>query len=166
MVYDEKFANCYSGETVHLWQGFFNIRHTCPIPTQTPSPLPSPLLPPPSPRKQGYSMYLFFPRFNIRELKKRRRQRLLKCHLKKKWNRAASTFIALIPSRLIRQMLHGWLSLELNSKGLYQSSGKEKENWCFVFPSSTKRGIGHCTTTAKKCTKKRDAHAKLLYCQY
>ena len=85
--------------------------------------------------------------------------------LKKKWNRAASTFIALIPSRLIRQMLHGWLSLELNSKGLYQSSGKEKENWCFVFPSSTKREIRHCTMTAKKCTKKRDAHAKLLYCQ-
>ena len=31
--------------------------------------------------------------------------------------------------------------LELNSKGLYQSSGKEKESCCLVFPSSTKREI-------------------------
>ena len=46
--------------------------------------------------------------------------------------------------------------LELNSKGLYQSSGKEKER-CPVFPSATKREIRHsrCSraTTAKKCTK-------------
>ena len=35
------------------------------------------------------------------------------------------------------------ISLELNSKGLYQSSGKEKKNCCFVFPSSTKREIWH-----------------------
>ena len=33
--------------------------------------------------------------------------------------------------------------LELNSKGLYQSSGKEKESCCLVFPSSTKREISH-----------------------
>ena len=31
----------------------------------------------------------------------------------------------------------------MNSKGLFQSSGKEKENCCFVFPSSTKREIRH-----------------------
>ena len=31
------------------------------------------------------------------------------------------------------------VSLELNSKALYQSSGKEKENCCLVFPSWTKR---------------------------
>ena len=31
--------------------------------------------------------------------------------------------------------------LELNSKGLYQSSGKEKEGRCLVFTSSTKREI-------------------------
>ena len=31
------------------------------------------------------------------------------------------------------------MSLELNSKGLYQSSGNEKGSWCFVFPPSTKR---------------------------
>ena len=33
--------------------------------------------------------------------------------------------------------------LNLNSKALYQSSGKEKESCCFVFPSLTKRGIRH-----------------------
>ena len=33
--------------------------------------------------------------------------------------------------------------LELNSKGLYQSSGKEKESCCLVFPSSTRREIRH-----------------------
>ena len=33
--------------------------------------------------------------------------------------------------------------LELNSKGLYQSSGKEKESCWLVFPSSTKREIRH-----------------------
>ena len=33
--------------------------------------------------------------------------------------------------------------LELNSKGLYQSSEKEKESCCLVFPSSTKREIRH-----------------------
>ena len=33
--------------------------------------------------------------------------------------------------------------LELNSKGLYQSSRKEKESCCLVFPFSTKREIRH-----------------------
>ena len=33
------------------------------------------------------------------------------------------------------------MSLELNSNGLYQSSGKEKQDCCFVLPSSTKREI-------------------------
>ena len=45
--------------------------------------------------------------------------------------------MALIPSRLIRQMLAK--GLNLISKGLYQSSGKEKES--LVFPFSTKREI-------------------------
>ena len=52
------------------------------------------------------------------------------------------------------------LFLELNSKGLYQRSEKEKEGRCLVFRSSTKREI-----TAKKCTKKRDARVKLFFCQ-
>ena len=33
--------------------------------------------------------------------------------------------------------------VRLNSEGLYQSSGKEKESCCLVFPSSTKREIRH-----------------------
>ena len=41
----------------------------------------------------------------------------------KKWISAASNFIALIPSCSIRQMLSFFL--ELNSKGLYKSSGKD-----------------------------------------
>ena len=55
---------------------------------------------------------------------------------------AASNFIALIPSRLLSQILVIFF-LELDSKGLYQSSRKEKETCCFVFPSSTKREIRH-----------------------
>ena len=59
--------------------------------------------------------------------------------------------------------------MELNSKGLHQSSGKEKESCCLLFRSSTKREIRQLhvfclATTAGKCTKKRDALAKLLFC--
>ena len=35
----------------------------------------------------------------------------------------------------------GKFLLELNFKGLYQSSGREKESCCLLFPSSTKREI-------------------------
>ena len=62
-----------------------------------------------------------------------------KTSLKKKI-RAASNFIALIPTRFIRHMLEIFV-LELNSKGLYYSSGTEKKSCCLVFPSSTKREI-------------------------
>ena len=57
----------------------------------------------------------------------------------KKWICAASNLIALIPSRWFVKC---WpIFLELNSKGQHQSSGKEKESCCLVFPSSTKREI-------------------------
>ena len=48
---------------------------------------------------------------------------------------------------------------ELNSKGPYQSSEKEKESRCHNILSSTKREIRHfhCATAATKCTKNRDA---------
>ena len=59
----------------------------------------------------------------------------------KKWISTASDVIALIPPRLICQILTN--SLELNSKGLYKSSGKEKESCCLVFPSLTNCEIGH-----------------------
>ena len=76
-----------------------------------------------------------------RELKqqrwRRRRRRLQKRHLKSEF----TNFIALIPSRLIHQMLAN--CLKLNSKGQYQSSGKEKESCCLRFPSLTKPEIKH-----------------------
>ena len=59
--------------------------------------------------------------------------------------------------------------MELNSKGLHQSSGKQKESCCLLFPSSTKREIRQFhvvvvrATTVEKCTKNRDARAKLLF---
>ena len=56
-----------------------------------------------------------------------------------KVNLRCLNLIALIPSRSIRQTL----ATTLNSKGLYQSSGKENESCCLVFPSSTKREIRH-----------------------
>ena len=60
--------------------------------------------------------------------------------------------------------------LELNSKGLYQSSGKEKESCCLVFPSSTKREFRrhfHVVVVQRRLRnvqKKRAARAKLLFC--
>ena len=51
-------------------------------------------------------------------------------------------------------------SLELNSNGLYQSSGKEKESCCLVFPSLTNHEIGHfhvlklCSDDSKEMYKK------------
>ena len=76
--------------------------------------------------------------------------------------------------------------VELNSKGLYRSSGKEKESRCLVFTSYTKLEIRqfqvvvgngtHLLKTSnfiavvvqlpqRKVQKKRDARAKLLFCQ-
>ena len=79
----------------------------------------------------------------FRELKRRRQRRLRKCHLKSEF--------AVLQLELYRaysisfnSSLNCWqILLELNSKGLYQSSGKEKESCCLVFPSSTKREISH-----------------------
>ena len=67
-----------------------------------------------------------------------RRRRLRKRHLKSEFA---------LPQTLSRlfhlvYFVKCWqMFLELNSKGLYQSSGKEKESCCLVFPSSTKREI-------------------------
>ena len=90
---------------------------------------------------KGWEKPPFSPPFlgHKREFKHQRRRRLRTKTSLKKWIRAASNFMALIPSRLIRQMLSK--GLDLNSKGLYQSSGKEKESCCLVFPFSTKREI-------------------------
>ena len=59
------------------------------------------------------------------------------------------------------------ICLELNSKGLHQSSGKEKK--VVVFCSRPRQNVRkfHVVVVqqlAEKCTKKRDARAKLLFC--
>ena len=46
----------------------------------------------------------------------------------------------------------------------YLSLEKEKEIFCVVFTYSIKR-VREIAATAKKCTKKQDARAKLFYCQ-
>ena len=70
----------------------------------------------------------------IRKLKQQRRWRPTKTSLKK-WIRAY--FISFNASNV------GRIFLELSSKRLYQSSGKEQESCCLVFPSSTKRENRH-----------------------
>ena len=55
----------------------------------------------------------------------------------------------------------------LNPKGPYTSLEKEKENFCVVLTYTINRAreISSRARTAKKCTKKRDARTKLLFCQ-
>ena len=58
--------------------------------------------------------------------------------------------------------------MELNSKGLYQSLGKEKESCCLVLPSSTKREIRHFHVVVMQRRQRnvqKSARAKLLFCQ-
>ena len=60
--------------------------------------------------------------------------------------------------------------LELNSKRLFRSSGKEKESRCVVITSSTKREIWYVHVVVVQCRqrnmqKKRAERAKLLFCQ-
>ena len=70
------------------------------------------------------------------ELKQELRRRLRKRHLK-------SEFAQL---QTLSLFVKCWqYFLELNSKELYQSSRKEKESCCLVFPSSTKRELGTFT---------------------
>ena len=55
----------------------------------------------------------------------------------------------------------------LNPKRLYVSLEKEKQNFCVVLTNSIKRACEiSCrsrATTAKNCTKKRDARAKMFF---
>ena len=80
------------------------------------------------------------PRGIFRKLKQQRRRRLRKRHLKSEFE---------LPQTLSRlfhlvQFIKCWqFSLELNSKRLYRSSGKEKESRCLVLTSSIKREIRH-----------------------
>ena len=83
------------------------------------------------------SLKSYLPSKKIRELNQRRRRRLRKRHFKSEFA---------LPQTLSRsfhlvQFVNSCQTfLELNSKGLYQSSGKEKES-SRMFPSSTKREI-------------------------
>ena len=52
----------------------------------------------------------------------------------------------------------------MNSKGLFQSSGKEKENCCFVFPSSTKREIRHFHVVVVQ-RRQRNVQKKVMHVQ-
>ena len=67
----------------------------------------------------------------------KQQQRQRKHHLKSEFALPQTLSRFNIPSRFIR----GQIFLELISEGLYQNSGKEKESYCLVFTSSTKREI-------------------------
>ena len=75
---------------------------------------------------------------------------------------AALNFMTLILSRLIRQMLVNCFGVD--SKGLYQRSGKEKESCCLVFPSSTKREIGHIHVVVVQ-RRQRNVHKSVMHVQ-
>ena len=102
----------------------------------------------------------------IREFKQRRPQRQRKFHPK-------SESALLQTSSLLFQLFQFYKILaifsELNSKELYQSSGKEKESCCLVFPSSTKREIMHFHVGAvqrrQKMYKKAWSRSEFLFCQ-
>ena len=98
---------------------------------------------------------------NIRQFIQRLRRRLRKRHLKSEFA-LPQTWSHLF--HLVK-FVKCWQSfLELNSKGRHQSSGKEKK--VVVFCSRPWQNVKRCSraTTAEKCTKKRDARAKLLFC--
>ena len=75
----------------------------------------------------------------------------------------ASVFIAINPTYLLCQMYAN--PPKLNSKGPYSSPESEIKFRRCLFTFSIKHEIRHFrVVTARKCTKKRDAHAKLLFC--
>ena len=79
----------------------------------------------------------------IRELKQQRRRRLRKRHLKSEFA-LLQTLSRLFHLVQVLQMLAFFL--ELNSKRLYRSSGKEKESRSPAFTFSTKRENGIFTS--------------------
>ena len=82
-----------------------------------------------------------FLRTNTRELKQKRRRRLGKRLFKSKVALLQKRYRAY--SNSFNSSNVGNFFLDLNSKKLYQSSGKENESRCLVFTSSTKREIRH-----------------------
>ena len=75
------------------------------------------------------------------ELKQQRRRRLGKRHVKK-WIRSTSNFIALIPTRTIRQMLVIFSGAEFK-KTVSEFRKRKRKSLLSSFTSSTKREIRH-----------------------
>ena len=89
--------------------------------------------------KANFRWFHFF-RGAIRELRQQRWRRLRKSHSKNEF----ALLQALSCSFQLVRFVKCWeIFLELNSKRLYRSSGKEKESRCLVFTSSTNRKIKH-----------------------
>ena len=100
-----------------------------------------------------------------RELKQQRGRRLRKRHLKSKFA-LPQTLSSLL--HLVYFVKYWQMFLEFNSKGLYQSSGKEKQSCCLLFGSSTNREFRHFHVVVvqqrlRNVQKKRDARPKLLF---
>ena len=97
---------------------------------------------------------------NNGELKQQRRRRLRKRHLK-------SEFAPLQTLSCLFQFVKCCqIFLEFNSKGLYQSSGKEKESCCLVFPSWTKCQIKHFNVVVVQGRLRNDQKSVMLcFCQ-
>ena len=74
----------------------------------------------------------------IRELKQQRQWWIQKRHLKSEFP-LPQTLLCLF--HLVQFVRCWWIFLEFNSKGLYQSSEKEKGSRCLVFTFSTKSEI-------------------------
>ena len=75
-----------------------------------------------------------------RELQQQRWRWLQKRHLKSEF----ALLQTLLPLFHFVYFVKCWqMFLELNSIGLYQTSGKEKESCCLVFPSLTKSKLRH-----------------------
>ena len=102
---------------------------------------------------------------DIKELKQQRRRRLRKRH--SKWEFELLQTL----SRLFHlvQFVKCWqFFLELNSKRLYGSSRKEKENRCLVFTSYRKREIRHFYVVVVQWRKKeirRNVHKRVMHVQ-
>ena len=81
-----------------------------------------------------------------------------------KWIHVVLNFIALIPTPLIWQMLA--IFQEWNSKWLYLSSQKQKENYCLVFASSIKHEIRKIHVVVMQWWQRNiQKSMKLLYCK-
>ena len=81
-----------------------------------------------------------------------------------KWIRVVLNFIALNPTPLIWQMLA--IFQEWNSKWLYLSSQKQKENCCLVSTSSIKQEIRKISMVVMQWWQRNiQKSMKLLYCK-